>query len=173
MTTYEVLCCFKSEKWYNYCNPLSSKYTWMPGNIAKTLDTTAVDSYLGRLVAVAQLVNQSWVDVTADTLEAYIQALQDVASASVLWARPWPKRTVGRVQEFLSYRLPAECLEPLVEVFKIELWTSEGQSTPLNHPQFLQALHTASTSQFAPVQAWFQLHPEALSETTRYKEEIE
>lgn len=171
MTTYEVLCCFASGNWFNYLNPLSDTYTYMPGNIPRNLPETVTDSYLGRLVTLAQLVNHSWPCVTAETLDTYVQTLQLFAPAGILWARPWSSRTITKVRAFLEYRLPAECIESMIEVFKLELWTSEGTQTDFNALRFLGALKSVSTSEFAPVQAWFRLHPDALSEESRYRKE--
>ena len=77
MTTYEVLCCFVSKNWFNYMDPLSDIYTYLPGNIPRDLPLTATDSYLGRLVTLAQLINHSWQCVTVETLDSYIQTKMD------------------------------------------------------------------------------------------------
>ena len=100
----------------------------------------------------------------------YIATLRLFSDTGIFWSRPWSAAVIAKVRRYLTYRLPAEFIEPMIDVFKLELWCSKNHDVSLNDPKLLKLLQNLEGCSFAPIRAWFSLHAEASSEITRYKE---
>lgn len=170
MTVYERLCCFKSPNWCNYQDLLNPRQDYLPANIETNLPSTAVDSYLGRLIQLALLVNDSVEGVTAVTMDSLIEALSAFNSSGVMWSRAFNPKIRKKVDAFLELGLPASWIKPLIQVFLVGLWSSKGPKTSLNDPIFYQTIVRLSEVPYNPVQEWFYENPKALSPATLYEE---
>lgn len=170
MTVYELLCCFKAPNWCNYQNLLDPRYEFIPAKIELSLPDTAVDSYLGRLVKIALLLNKSADSLTFDTMNSFIQALEAMSFSGVLCSRQINPKMRNRIDSFLKLKLPSSWIRPLLEVFLVSFWSSRGAKTSLNDPKFFQTLIRLSQVSYEPLQSWFREHPEVLLPDTRYEE---
>lgn len=170
MTPYEILCCYQSPAWYNYCNLLNTQYNYVPQKVELSLPETVTDSYLGRLVTLAKLVNSSWDSVTEEHFSEYIKTLQLFAVKPSFSVRPWNAKLRYKTTVFLHYKLPASWLSQVVEPFMVELYTEKVPKSDFNNRIYLETLRKVSTSMYPAVIAWFKLHPHALDERTRYED---
>lgn len=177
MTIYELLCCFKSPNWYNYQNLLAPQNDYLFERIDRNLPPTVVDSYLGRLLELALVVNKSWSYITVEELDAFLLTVSRFAVSETIFGRGMNAKLKRRVIEYLESGLPPEWLTPLVQVLMLGCWTGKGPETDLNDPKFLKTLEALSQVDYQPVQKWFAEHPEALdsnsSGTSCYNETIQ
>lgn len=169
MTTYEILCCFVSDKWYNY-QSLLEHYDTIPDRIEQELPSTAPDSYLGRLVELSLYIRSIWNEVTIDTLDGYAEVLFTLSVPRVLESRPMNSKTLEQVREFLALGLPASWLEPVIKVFMPALWTKYNRGVSLNDVRFFEVMWRVYQCDYPNLRVWFANHPNALKRETGYQE---
>lgn len=170
MTDYELLCCFKSPNWCNYQNLLDPKYQFIPSNIEQTLPQSATDSYLGRLLNLARVVNNSIDTLTIDSLDLFTATIEIFNKSGVMWGRTLSPKMKIKICRFLDLGLPVSWIHSLLSVFTLELWSGKGPQTLLNDKRFLETLCELQTVAYIPVQQWFRLHPKAISVDTNFRE---
>lgn len=172
MTTYELMCCYKSPNWYNYQNPLSPQYDYCHEKIEQNLPKTVVDSYLGRLVSLAKVVNNEVNKLTIDSFGEWLDVMPVFYNTGAFRGHLPRPQVRDQVKEYFELGFPADWIQALLQVFILELWTGSSLKTDLNDKKFLNAVKDLKRYPFKPVQNWFNEHPEATSETTTYIEEI-
>ena len=170
MTVYEILCCFKSPNWYFYQDPLNPKYSYFRAGIERSLPPECEDSYLGRLIQSAIVLNQSWAQITTETFDSFKEASIMFELSQDVAGRRFHQKTEDKIRRFLESNLPAAWIVPLFQAHSIGCYTKTGATTSLNTPRFQETLAKLSTSDFPPLVKWFKEHPGALSITSSYEE---
>ena len=173
MNTYELMCCYKSPNWFNYQNPLSPQYDYCHEKIEMSLPESVVDSYLGRLVDLAKVVNREVVNLNKDNLDEWLDAMPIFYATGVFRGHLPRPQSRQQLQAFFDFGFPAEWIQPLLQVFILELWTGSSLKTKLNDKKFLHAVRELEKCTFQPICRWFQSHPNATDEKTSYVEEEE
>ena len=170
MTLYELLCCYKSPAWYYYQDPLNPKYSYFRQGIERNLPPECVDSYLGRLLQAAIVVNDSWSTITAETFSAFIEASKAFEVSGDVGGRRFHQKTESKIRAYLATGLPAAWIVPLFQAHSVACYTKNGSKTSLNNIRFYDALQNLACVSYPPTQAWFKKHPKFLSKDTPYCE---
>lgn len=171
MTLYEKLCAYVSPEWYNYQDILDKKYGICEARISRSLSSTCTDSYLGRLLSLAETLNASSSCIDASNFEAWQHIICILTRSEVLTARVLTNKIRSRIEEYLRVGFPSSWLKNLFEVFNLSLYTARSYQ-PLNKPLYLEVLRSVYSvrNTYQPVADWFQKHPEAIEEKTLYEE---
>lgn len=169
MTVYQLLCCLKSPNWYSYQNPLSGQFDYFQEKFVVDLPTTAVDSYVGRLLSVALIIN----DVSKldrYNFRTWLRAVDILCSTPLFIHHKAPATLVDKIQRFLDWDLPSEWLASMLRVYSVELNTKSGSEVRLNDPIYYQTLVSLSSIKYTPLVIWFAKNQNIMSEQTLYEE---
>jgi len=170
MTLHETLCAYQSPHWPNYQNLLDPKYAYTHDKVQLLLPKEATDSYLGRLLSIAIDANKYLERITASELDDYTEIVTIISASGPLMGRKFNSKLRTMLYSYLSYGLKADWLKPLLNEYKLSLWTNKKTSLYLNEPKYLDILCTLKNCSYAPVVAWFKRNPHGADKETKYME---
>ena len=171
MTVYQLLCCVRSPRWFNYQNPLQSEFDYFKDSVTQDLPQESVDSYLGRLISVALVLNSSIDKLDSLNFKYWLECLDVISCSGILSGHRPGKVMVEQIQQFLDYQFPPEWIKPLLDVFILQLHTRDGSNVDFNNPIFLDCLRKLHSVKFTPVVLWFSQNSHAVSSETLYNSE--